>query len=120
MLIRHAGAMPRVDPTAWIAPTAALTGAVTVGPMTRIMHGAVVTAHGSAEVTIGRDCVVMEHAVLRAAGRFPLTIGDRCLVGPHAYLTGCTIGDRSFIATGAMVFNGARLGTACLVALDGK
>jgi carbonic anhydrase/acetyltransferase-like protein (isoleucine patch superfamily) len=120
MLMRHAGNVPQVDPTAWVAPTAVLTGAVRVGPMTRIMHGAVITAHGSAEATIGRECVVMEQAVLRAAGRWPLTIGDRCLIGPHAYLTGCRIGARSFIATGAMVFNGASLGEACVVALDGK
>jgi carbonic anhydrase/acetyltransferase-like protein (isoleucine patch superfamily) len=120
MLMRHAGNVPHVDPTAWVAPTAVLTGAVTVGPGTRIMHGVVVTAHGSAEVTIGSECVVMEHAVLRAAGRWPLTIGDRSLVGPHAYLTGCSVGARSFIATGAMIFNGARLGEACVVALGGK
>jgi gamma-carbonic anhydrase len=62
----------------------------------------------------------MECAVLRAAGRYPLTLGDRVLVGPHAHLSGCTIGSRSFIATGAMVFNGARLGEACTVALGAK
>jgi carbonic anhydrase/acetyltransferase-like protein (isoleucine patch superfamily) len=41
-------------------------------------------------------------------------------VGPHAYLTGCDVGARSFIATGAMVFNGSRMGEACVVALGGK
>jgi hypothetical protein len=41
------------------------------------------------------------------------------LAGPHCYLTGCTIGDEVFIATGAMVFNGARMGRASSVALGG-
>jgi carbonic anhydrase/acetyltransferase-like protein (isoleucine patch superfamily) len=62
----------------------------------------------------------MEQAVLRAAGRFPLTVGHHVLIGPHAYLSGCEVGDHCFIATGAMVFNGASLGDACVVALDGK
>jgi carbonic anhydrase/acetyltransferase-like protein (isoleucine patch superfamily) len=62
----------------------------------------------------------MEHAVLRAAGRFPLALGEQVLVGPHAYLSGCAVGSRTFIATGAMVFNGASLGEACVVALGGK
>jgi carbonic anhydrase/acetyltransferase-like protein (isoleucine patch superfamily) len=32
------------------------------------------------------------------------------LAGPRCCLTGCTVGDEVFIATGAMVFNGAQMG----------
>ena len=57
--------------------------------------------------------------MLRATPRHPLTIGDHVLAGPHCYLTGCAIGAEVFIATGAMVFNGARMGRASSVALGG-
>lgn len=117
MLIEHRGSSPTIDPTAWVAPNAVVSGAVSIGPRTRVLHGAVLTADGRVPLTVGAECVVMEHAVLRSAGRHPLTVGDRVLVGPHAHLSGCTIGARSFIATGAMIFNGARLGEACVVAL---
>jgi carbonic anhydrase/acetyltransferase-like protein (isoleucine patch superfamily) len=120
LLVEHGGRRPRIDPTAWVAPTAVLSGAVSVGPGAVILHGAVLTAESGADLIVGRECVVMEQAVLRAAGRFPLQLGEQVLVGPHAYLTGCTVGAHCFIATGAMVFNGARLGEACVVALDGK
>lgn len=80
----------------------------------------VLTAESGAELVVGAECVIMEQAVLRAAGRFPLEIGERVLVGPHAYLSGCRVGARTVIATGAMVFNGAILGEACVVALGGK
>jgi carbonic anhydrase/acetyltransferase-like protein (isoleucine patch superfamily) len=70
-------------------------------------------------VEIGANCVIMEHAVLRGTPRHPLTIGDHVLAGPHSYLTGCTVGDEVFIATGAMVFNGAQMGRASSVALGG-
>lgn len=46
-----------------------------------------------------------------------MTLGDRVLVGPHAHLSGCTIGARCFIATGAMIFNGAHVHETCTVAL---
>ena len=57
--------------------------------------------------------------LLRGTPRNPLTIGDHVLAGPHSYLTGCTVGDEEFIATGAMVFNGARMGRASSVAPGG-
>ncbi len=119
MRIRHRVYVPQVDPTAWVAPNAVLSGRVVVGPRSRILYGAVLTAEGRAELQVGSDCVVMEQAVLRASGRFPLTVGDGTLVGPHAYLTGCTVGPGCFIATGAMIFNGASLGEGSTVALGG-
>ena len=70
MLIEHRGKRPRVHPTAYVAPTATLCGDVSVGPESRILFGAVLTAEG-APVTIGAECIVMEGAVLRGAPTFP-------------------------------------------------
>jgi carbonic anhydrase/acetyltransferase-like protein (isoleucine patch superfamily) len=116
--IRHGDSVPLVDPDAYIAPTVVLSGQVRVGPGSCVLHGAVLTADGGA-VEVGANCVIMEHAVLRGTPRHPLTAGDHVLAGPHSYLTGCSIGDEVFIATGAMVFNGARMGRASSVALGG-
>jgi len=120
MLVEHRGFSPKIDPSAWVAPNAVVSGAVTVGPNTRVLYGAILTADSRAPLTVGSECVIMEHAVLRASGCHPLTLGDRVLVGPHAHLSGCTIGSRCYIATGAMVFNGAHLGETCMVALNAK
>ena len=119
MRIKHRDSVPQIDPTAWIAPNAVVSGRVVVGPRSRILYGAVLTAEGRAELQIGSDGVIMEQAVLRASGRFSLTVGDGILVGPHAYVSGCTIGPSCFIATGARVFNGAFLGEGSTVALGG-
>lgn len=109
---------PWVHPAAYVAPTAVLSGEVHVGSGTCVLHGAVLTADGG-PVEVGANCVIMEHAVLRGTRRHPLVVGDHVLAGPHSYLTGCQIGDEVFIATGAMVFNGARMGRASSVALGG-
>jgi carbonic anhydrase/acetyltransferase-like protein (isoleucine patch superfamily) len=65
----------------------------------------------------------MEHAVIRGAGgksrQFPAAVGDYTLIGPHAYVVGCTIDDRCFIATAALIFNGARIKRGCTVTLQG-
>jgi carbonic anhydrase/acetyltransferase-like protein (isoleucine patch superfamily) len=116
--IRYRDDTPLVHPDAYIAPTAVLSGQVRVGPGSCVLHGAVLAADGG-PVEIGASCVVMEHAVLRGTARHPLAVGDHVLAGPHSYLTGCTIADEVFIATGAMVFNGAQMGRASSVALGG-
>jgi carbonic anhydrase/acetyltransferase-like protein (isoleucine patch superfamily) len=118
MEIRHRDLNPAVHPEAYVAPTAVLSGQVRVGPGSCVLHGAVLTADGG-PVDVGANCVIMEHAVLRGTPRHPLVIGDHVLTGPHSYLVGCRVGDEVFIATGAMVFNGAQMGRASSVALGG-
>ena len=44
MLIEHRGARPTVDPSAYVAPNAVLSGEVHVGASARILFGAVLTA----------------------------------------------------------------------------
>ncbi|HEX6853985.1 MAG TPA: acyltransferase [Streptosporangiaceae bacterium] len=115
MTIRHLGMTPSIHPDAYVAPTAVVSGQVSIGAGSCIMHGAILAAEGG-PVQVGASCVIMENAVLRGTPRHPLRIGDRVLAGPHTQLTGCTIADEVFIAGGAMVLNGAHLGRAAAVA----
>ena len=101
--------MSSIDPTAWIAPTAVVTGDVTIGAGSRVLHGAVVTGD-SGRVEIGSDVLVMENAVLRGRAEHPLRIGNAVLVGPHAHLNGTTVEDEVFVATGVSMFAGSRAG----------
>lgn len=118
MLIEHQGKRPRVHETAYLAPNAALCGEVTVGADCRVLFGAVLTADGG-PVELGERCIVMENAVIRGTPRHPVRLGDHVLVGPRAYLTGCTVEDDAFLATGATVFNGARIGARAEVRING-
>lgn len=109
---------PAIDPTATIAPTAVISGDVTIGPGSVVLDGAMLTAdHGA--ITIGASSVVMEGAVLRASGRFPLTVGDHCLIGPHCSISGATIEDEVFVATGASIFPAAVIGRRSEVRING-
>jgi hypothetical protein len=65
------------------------------------------------------NCVIMDTATIRGLKRNPMRIGDNVLVGPRAYLTGCEVEDNAFLATGATVFNGARIGARATVRING-
>jgi carbonic anhydrase/acetyltransferase-like protein (isoleucine patch superfamily) len=101
-----------------IAPNAVVCGDVTVGANCSIGFGAVLTAESGA-IVIGESCVVMDTAVLRGVRNNPLRLGNNVLVGPRAYLCGCEIEDNVFLATGATVFNGARIGSGSEVRING-
>jgi carbonic anhydrase/acetyltransferase-like protein (isoleucine patch superfamily) len=109
MLLTHDGESPTIGDGTRVAPNAVICGAVRIGRNCSIGFGAVLTAE-SGPITIGDNCVVMENAVVRSLARDPVAVGDNVLIGPHGYLTGCTIADDVFIATGATIFNGARIG----------
>jgi carbonic anhydrase/acetyltransferase-like protein (isoleucine patch superfamily) len=118
MLIEHRGNRPEVDPSAYIAPTAVLCGAVHVGPDARILFGAVLTAEDG-EIHIGARTVVMENALIRGRARHSCVIGDDVLVGPQGHLNGVRVEDGSFIATGAALFPGAVVGAGSEVRIHG-
>ncbi len=118
MLMSHQGKQPNIHPSAYIAPNATICGDVTIGENSRVLFGAVVVAEGG-PVVIGVDCVIMEQAVIRGTPRHPVRLGQHILVGPRAYLTGCTVDDDVFLATGATIFNGAHLGARAEVRING-
>jgi carbonic anhydrase/acetyltransferase-like protein (isoleucine patch superfamily) len=118
MIIEHRGASPEIDQTAYVAPNAVVCGDVRVGPDARILFGAVVTAEDG-RVEVGARCVVMENALIRARAAHPVVLGDDVLVGPHAHVNGAVVGEGTFLATGASLFPGVKLGRGVEVRING-
>src|SRR5215208_5821396 len=105
MLIRHRGVEPIVDASAFVAPTAALVGRVSVG----------------SKVEVSECAMVCENAVLRATcagdADLPVVVGDHAFVGPHATLLGCVVEPACYVATGATVLQGTTVGSGAVVAV---
>ncbi len=118
MLLEHLGKRPSVHASAYVAPTAAVCGDVTIGENSCVLFGAVVTADGG-PVVIEPHCIIMENAVIRGTSRHPARLGRHVLVGPRAYLSGCTVEENVFLATGTTVFNAARIGRGTEVRING-
>ena len=110
MILTHSGDRPAVPASAYVAPSAVLCGAVTLGERAHVLHGAILTAEDG-ESWIGDDVVIMENALVRGRSRHPVAVGNAVLIGPHAHVNGSTVEDEVFIATGASLFPGSVAGT---------
>jgi carbonic anhydrase/acetyltransferase-like protein (isoleucine patch superfamily) len=118
LFLEHRGKAPRIHPSAYIAPTATICGDVSIGEHSRILFGAVIVAEGG-PVESGAHCIIMENAVIRGIPGFPTRLGNAILVGPRSYLTGCSVENGVFLATGVTIFNGAHIGTRAEVRVNG-
>ena len=118
MIVEHRGKQPVIHKTPFVAPNATICGDVIIGANTSVLLGAVLTAAGG-RVEIGANCVVMENAVIRGTPKYPTTIGNNVLVGPHAHLTGCTVENSAFLATGCSIFTAAHVGAGAEVRING-
>ena len=118
MLLTHNKEKPKISVSSRIAPNAVICGDVTIGSNCSIGFGCVLVAE-SGPIFIGDNCIVMDTAVLRGVRDASLTIGNNVLIGPRAYLSGCSIEDDVFLATGATVFNQARVGKGSEVRVNG-
>ncbi len=109
------GRAPVVDPSAFVAPTAVLVGAVRLGVRAGVWYHAVLRADGD-EISVGAESNVQDGAVVHADPGFPVRIGARVSVGHNATLHGCEIEDDVLVGMGAVVLNGARIGAHSIVA----
>ena len=92
MILANGTKKPKIHSSAYVAPTAVVSGEVTIGQGCAILHGAVIVASGGT-VSIGNDCVVGEHALIKSTAAHPVKIGDEVFVGPHATVVGIALGN---------------------------
>ncbi|MGY2128028.1 gamma carbonic anhydrase family protein [Blastococcus sp. SYSU DS0617] len=106
---------PAIDDEAFVAPTAVVVGAVTMGPRSSIWYGAV--ARADAEVIeIGADSNIQDGCTLHSDPGFPLVVGERVSVGHRVVLHGARIDDDVLVGMGSVVMNGAHIGSGSIVA----
>jgi carbonic anhydrase/acetyltransferase-like protein (isoleucine patch superfamily) len=103
-----------IDPTAYVAPGAALLGEVTVGARASIWFHA--TVRGDLEpVTIGAESNVQDGCVIHVDHGRPTRIGERVTLGHGAIVHAATVGDECLIAMRAVVLSGSVIGRHCLI-----
>jgi len=99
--------VPEIDGTAFIAPTAAVIGAVRIGANSSIWHQ--VTLRGDNNyIIIGKNTNIQDNSCLHIDSRkHPTIIGDNVTIGHCALVHACTIGDGAFVGMGSMIMDGA-------------
>ena len=101
------GKLPVVDATAWVAPTAALIGDVTIGPESNIWYHCVLRGDTNF-ILIGARTNIQDGTIIHVnAAHQPTRIGDDVTVGHAAIIHACTLEHRAFIGMGATVLDDA-------------
>ena len=116
MLRPYCGVLPRVHPTAFIDDSAQIIGDVEIGEDSSVWMSAVIRGDVH-RIRIGRRSNIQDGTIVHVMNRtHPTTIGDQVTVGHAALLHGCTIEDRCLIGMGAILLNGAHVGSDSIVA----
>ncbi|HLZ21043.1 MAG TPA: gamma carbonic anhydrase family protein [Ktedonobacterales bacterium] len=114
-ILPYRGVWPRIAPDAFIAPTAVVTGDVTIESRASVWFGAVIRGD-AAPISIGARTNVQDNCSIHADEGAPCTIGADCTLGHNAIVHGATLGDRVLVGMHATVLNNAALGDDCIVA----
>lgn len=99
----------------FVAPSADVIGTVRLGRWASVWFNAVVRGDND-WIEVGDGTNVQDGSVLHTDEGFPLVIGANCTIGHRAFLHACTVGANSLIANGAMVLDGAKIGSFTIVA----
>jgi carbonic anhydrase/acetyltransferase-like protein (isoleucine patch superfamily) len=99
----------------FVAPSADVIGTVRLGRWASVWFNAVLRGDND-WIELGDGTNVQDGSVLHTDEGFPLVIGANCTIGHRAFLHACTVGDNSLIANGAMVLDGAKVGSFTIVA----
>ena len=114
--------MPRIHPSAFIAPGCRIIGDVEIGADASIWYNCVVRADVN-HIRIGARTNIQDGTVIHCdsdkdgARGFPTIIGEDVLIGHMAMIHGCTLKDRAFVGLGSIVMDGCIIeGDAMLAA----
>lgn len=108
--------MPRVHPTAFIDDSAQVIGEVEIGEESSVWMCTVVRGDVN-WIKVGRRTSIQDGTLVHVmAGTHPTTIGDSVTIGHAAVVHGCTIENQCLIGMGAILLNGAHIGSCSIVA----
>ncbi len=108
--------VPRVDPSAFIAPNATLIGDVEIAANASIWFTCVLRGDGPG-IRIGENSNIQDGTVIHIAARgVPTIVGKNVSVGHMALLHACTVEDDAFIGMHATVLDNCVVESGAVVA----
>jgi len=121
-IITYQGKVPRIHPTAFIAPGARLIGDVEIGANSSIWYNCVLRGDVNS-IRIGARTNIQDGTVIHVdspkpggdAGR-PTIIGDDVLIGHMVMLHGSTLHDRAFVGLSSVVMDGCTIESDAMLA----
>ncbi|MCR9160946.1 MAG: gamma carbonic anhydrase family protein [Nannocystaceae bacterium] len=114
VLRRYLGRVPSIDPTAYLAPTAALIGDVTIGARASVWYGCVLRADVN-RIVVGEGSNLQDGTVVHLGDNDPTIIDAEVVVGHRAVVHGCTIGGGTLVGIQSSILDGAVIGEGSII-----
>lgn len=114
MIKAYQGIEPKIDETAFIAPSADIIGEVIIEKNANIWYNVVIRSEEQ-KIVIGENTNIQDGSVVHIGHGFDTIIGKNVTVGHKAIIHGCKIGDNTLIGMGAVVLDGAEVGEFTLL-----
>jgi len=113
-IYEYDGRLPRVDPTAWIAPGAEVIGDVRIGPECYIGFGVILRGdYGT--IDIGPGCAVEEGVIVHARPQGVAVFGKEVTIGHGAMIHNAQIEDYAVIGMCAVISDYAKVGRWAII-----
>ena len=105
---------PNVDPSAFIAASADLIGAVTIGEEASIWYASVLRADIN-HIKIGARSNIQDGCVIHLESGQGTEVGQYVTVGHKAILHACWIDNEVLVGMGAIVMDGVEIGARSII-----
>ncbi|MDX2111091.1 MAG: gamma carbonic anhydrase family protein [Verrucomicrobiota bacterium] len=111
---RYLDATPQVDSSAYIAASAVVYGAITLGPKSSVWPNCVLRGDINT-IEVGEGSNIQDGTIVHLADDFGVKIGSYVTVGHGAMIHACTIEDECLIGMRATILDGAVIGARSIV-----
>lgn len=123
ILLPYRGIMPKIDPTAFVAPGAVIIGDVEIGPLSSIWFGCVLRGDVNS-IRVGARTNIQDGTIVHVVAAdqparmaikdvpskgYPTLIGDDVTIGHMTLIHACTIESRGFVGMKAILMDGSKV-----------
>jgi carbonic anhydrase/acetyltransferase-like protein (isoleucine patch superfamily) len=114
MILPYRGKMPRIAPSAYIAPTATVIGDVTIGDEASVWFGAVLRGDAG-RIEIGPRANVQDNAVIHSTEHTVTVVREGVTIGHGAVLEGCTVERGALVGINAVLLHRVVVGEEAVI-----
>lgn len=111
---RYLSQAPVIHPTAFIAPSASVIGAVSIGEESSVWFQAVLRGDINT-INVGAHSNIQDGAVVHLERNLGTVIGEWVTVGHKAIVHACTVDDEVLVGMGSIILDGAEIGARSIV-----
>lgn len=114
MILKFKNFYPKIDPSAWIAPSADLIGNIKIEENSSVWFGCVIRADVN-EVVVGKNTNIQDLSCIHTDTNSKTIIGDNVTIGHRVMLHGCKIENNCLIGMSATILDNAVIGEGSIV-----